>query len=567
MNFNSNGNPQKRAKKMVNQRDSDGKRAGALDSGQLLNRPGHELSKLIKQGHLTSTKLCELYIERIKQVQPAINAMCEDRFEAALQDAAAIDELVARHRANSSQPDEARQSFSAGEIEMLESPLLGIPVSVKECVAVKGMKNSCGLVDRRDFVAEDDAVVVKNVKRLGLIPICTTNVPEMTMFWADCNNKVYGRTHNPYDLSRVPGASSGGEGALLGAGASIVGIGTDIGGSLRNPAQYSGIMTHKPSPFLVSSEGNFPAVKEARLRMFTMGPMTRYASDLRYLLKILLSDKDNPKRDTYFIHQPAGIGNMRQNVIKQLDEGFDLSKVKFFYSNFKEVSKLKAILSLREPKVQPEIMDAQKDVIKHFGSKFNCQVEQLDLEKYLDQTFTAWVGMMFCGGTVDRDQAFEEREVEKIFGINNLKIEVLKLIFGMSKHTKESISTVLFGLPIPKDRVDAYKMCEKYELWVSEMRKELETTIGDFGCIVMPTLPTVAHKHGQALMRAGEARFSWFWNVAQCPVTHVTIRLDKAHGLPLGLALASKPGNDALTIAVAEEIERTFGGWTPSSIL
>lgn len=485
--------------------------------------------------------------------------MAQERFKEALEDARRIDNLLASFR--SGKPE---SEFTPEELEILNSPLLGIPISVKESVRVKGLRNSCGLWSRRNYIASENAVVVNNVQRFGMVPICTTNIPECTLYWADCQNKVYGRTVNPYDQTRITGASSGGEGSLLASAGSLIGIGSDIGGSLRIPAHYCGIFSHKPSPFLVSSEGNYPELIESRLRMFTIGPMTRYASDLRPLLRCLLMDKDNSKQDTYFKYQPENIATIRKDIIQRLDNNaIDFAQVKFYYFNFNEASTLKGKQSIQ---VQAEFMEAQQEILDHFSSKFSSQLEHINLDKYLKKALITWQCMLICGGTVDRDSTYDKDELKHTFGIDSWPLEIIKMSLGVSKHTKESLLAILLGSAMPSEREKAYALCEKFEKFASELKNEIETTLGDNGVLIMPTLPTVAYRNNISLVKTAAIRFPALFNVLQLPVSQAVIRLDKKHGLPFGFSIAAKPYNDPLSISVAEEIEQAFGGWTPPAL-
>ena len=503
---------------------------------------------------MTSARLVELYTERIKQVQPVINAMAQERFNGALEEAKRIDQLLTQFRAG-----KPEREFSSEQLEMLRSPLLGVPISIKESIMVKGMRNSCGLWSRREHLASEDAVTVRNVLRFGMVPICTTNIPECTLFWGDCQNRVYGRSLNPYDLSRITGASSGGEGALIASGGSLIGLGSDIAGSLRIPAHFCGIYSHKPSPFLVSSEGNFPKLKESRLRLFTIGPMSRYASDLRPLLKCLLSDKDNVKQDTYYQFQPENIGTIRKTIIQRLDEPVDLSQVKFYYFQFNESSQLKGKQSIR---VQQEFMEAQQEIIDHFSSKFSCQVEQINMDKYLKKALITWQCMMQCAGTISRETDYEADELKNTFGIDSVAMEFVKMPLGLSKHTKESLLTIMMGSALPREREKAFALGERFEKYAAELRVDMEAQLGDNGVLILPTLPSVAFKHHMALVRTRDIRFPAIFNVLQLPVTQATIRLDKKRKLPFGFSIAARQFNDPLTLAVAEEVELAFGGWS-----
>ena len=125
-------------------------------------------------------------------------------------------------------------------------PLYGLPVSIKECFLIKGYDATVGLASLLYKPAEADCDIVRHLKELHAIPFCTTNVSQL-LFSMNCNNPVYGQTYNPHNLALAPGGSSGGEGALIGGGGSLLGLGTDIGGSVRIPAHVSGICSLKPT--------------------------------------------------------------------------------------------------------------------------------------------------------------------------------------------------------------------------------------------------------------------------------------------------------------------------------
>lgn len=514
------------------------------------------------QKQLTAVKVCEAYAARIRQVQPIVNAVTQDRFKEALEEARAIDQLLAAFRAN----HKSESDFSPDEQEMLQSPLLGIPISIKESIMVKGMRNTCGLWHRREVRATEDAVVVRNIRRTGMIPLCTTNVPEGTLYWADCHNTVYGRSLNPYDLNRVTGASSGGEGALIASGGSLIGIGSDIGGSLRIPAHFCGINSHKPSPFLVSSQGNFPFIVEHRLRIFTLGPMTRYVSDLRPILKCLMSDKDNSKQDTYFKYQPTNIGRLRQEVMEKLEErSIDLSQVRIFYFNFNEQSQLSGKASVSVPK---EYMESQEEILNHFKTKFNCHCEHINLDKYFKKANIIWQSLLVGGGAIDREKEYNSKELQEAFGIENIYLEVAKFLLGVSKHTKESLLSLSIGKIIPSDRAKAFEICDKFEKLSKELKSDFEAQLGDLGVLIMPTLPAPAYEHHYSLAKTNDLRFTSIFNSLQVPVTHVTIRPDRKFKLPYGFSVVGKPYNDALTISVGEEIEANgLGGWKEPNLV
>ena len=176
------------------------------------------LARQIKQRTLTAERVIRVYIHRIHEVNPILNAIVSDRFVDALEEARHIDEVL----------DSEDSSFAAEKSQLLQKCLLGVPVTIKESISCKGLPNSSGLVDRKDIISDVDAQVVENLKAAGAIPIAVTNCSELCMWWETANN-VYGRTNNPYDTSRIVGGSSGGEGAIIASAGSVCGIGSDVG--------------------------------------------------------------------------------------------------------------------------------------------------------------------------------------------------------------------------------------------------------------------------------------------------------------------------------------------------
>uniref|UniRef100_A0A8C9L9Q5 Amidase domain-containing protein n=1 Tax=Pavo cristatus TaxID=9049 RepID=A0A8C9L9Q5_PAVCR len=197
----------------------------------LLLLPARELARRLRLRQVKCVEVVEAYVERIREVNPLINAVVKDRFEEALQEARQVDQLLAEGRA-----DDSLEKY----------PFLGVPFTVKEAFSLHGMPNTSGLVKRRCVVATTDAIVVGRMKQAGAIPLGVTNCSELCM-WYESSNNVYGRTSNPYNLQHIAGGSSGGEGSVLAAACSVIGVGSDIGGSIRMPAFFNGVFGHKPT--------------------------------------------------------------------------------------------------------------------------------------------------------------------------------------------------------------------------------------------------------------------------------------------------------------------------------
>ncbi|XP_054930507.1 fatty-acid amide hydrolase 2-A-like isoform X2 [Dermacentor andersoni] len=240
---------------------------------KLLLRSATSLAADIRNGKIKSVDLVSAYIRRIREVQPVINAVVEERFEEALEDAKEVDRLVASGKMSASQMSE-------------EKPLLGLPFTVKNSIAIKGLRQDAGSLFWRGRRAEEDAPSVALLRAAGAFPLALTNVPELCM-WGDSQNLVDGCTRNPHDTRRSPGGSSGGEGSLLAAAGSLIGLGTDIAGSVRVPAAYCGVFSHKPTAGAVPNTGLLPHVGENLEEFNCVGPMARFAEDLPLMLNVL----------------------------------------------------------------------------------------------------------------------------------------------------------------------------------------------------------------------------------------------------------------------------------------
>jgi len=239
----------------------------------LLTLSASALARMIRERKVTSTEVVVAHIERIERVNPALNAVVKDRF--------------AEARAEARAADERTKSADPADLPALH----GVPCTIKESFALTGMPNTSGLVARRGVLADGDATTVARLRAAGAIPLGVTNVSELCM-WMESANRVYGRTGNAYDPRRTAGGSSGGEGAIVGAGGVPFGLGADIGGSIRLPAFFNGVFGHKPTGGLVPGTGQYPIASNAALRYLSTGPIARRAEDLMPLLRILAGPDD-----------------------------------------------------------------------------------------------------------------------------------------------------------------------------------------------------------------------------------------------------------------------------------
>ncbi|MFA1821381.1 amidase [Virgibacillus oceani] len=228
------------------------------------------IAALIKEGKISVYEAVSIYIKHIKSVNPSLNAMVETRFQDALKEAEEKDTELENNKE-------------------ITAPLYGVPISIKESFHVASMKTTGGLVHRHDLISRKDAAAVTLLKAAGAIVLGKTNTPALC-FCQETENKLYGRTNNPWGVNRTAGGSSGGEGALLAVGGAAAGLGSDIGGSIRFPSHFNGIVGFKPGMDSVSTDGHFPqAGNDLQQRMLTIGPMGKSVRDMEILYGLLSS--------------------------------------------------------------------------------------------------------------------------------------------------------------------------------------------------------------------------------------------------------------------------------------
>uniref|UniRef100_A0A8C2TCN3 Fatty-acid amide hydrolase 1 n=1 Tax=Coturnix japonica TaxID=93934 RepID=A0A8C2TCN3_COTJA len=168
--------------------------------------------------------------------------------------------------------------------------LYGIPVSIKDHIGHKGHLSTCGLVKFLGTPEQEDSVLVKVLKRQGAIPFAKTNVPQ-SLFNYDCSNLIFGQTLNPLNHQKTPGGSSGGEGALIAGGGSLLGIGSDVGGSIRLPSSFCGLCGLKPTAQRLSLSGINGPVDGIVSVPYALGPMARDVDSLALCMKALLCEE------------------------------------------------------------------------------------------------------------------------------------------------------------------------------------------------------------------------------------------------------------------------------------
>ncbi len=219
----------------------------------------------LNKRQLSAVELLDLHLHRIERYNPALNAIVTFDFEHARQSAIAADKARAQG---------------------VHCALLGLPVTIKDTIDVAGLPGTAGVERYRDRRPEHDAPLVARVREAGAVIIGKTNVPPYAGDWQSAN-PVFGRTNNPWDLSRSPGGSTGGGAAAVAAGLTPLEFGSDIGGSIRIPAAFCGVFGHKPSETAVPRNGHFPGspLPNSATVLSVLGPLARDTRDLELALE------------------------------------------------------------------------------------------------------------------------------------------------------------------------------------------------------------------------------------------------------------------------------------------
>ena len=234
-------------------------------------RTAKQLAAAVRKKKIGCLELLDLYLKRVEAHNPELNAIVATDVEGARKRAKAADRAV-----------------KAGK---KLGPLHGVPMTIKESYDVAGFPTTWGHAALKDTIIKRNALVAQRMIDAGVTLFGKTNVPLNLADWQSYN-EVYGSTNNPWDLSRTPGGSSGGSGAALAAGLTGIEAGSDIGGSIRNPASYNGVWGHKPTWGVVSGRGHALNGRVAPVDITVCGPLARGAADLEIAMDAMSGPDD-----------------------------------------------------------------------------------------------------------------------------------------------------------------------------------------------------------------------------------------------------------------------------------
>jgi len=448
------------------------------------------LAKAIQSKEVTSEEVINAHLERIQEVNPKLNAVVQLTADSAREQARKADAALAR-----------------GEIT---GPLHGVPITIKDNIETAGVISTSGTKGRANFIPAEDATVVKRMKNAGAIMLGKTNLPEVGLAF-ESDNLVYGRTNNPYDLSRTPGGSSGGEAAIIASGGSPLGLGNDAGGSIRLPSHFTGIAGIKPNTGRFPRTGHFFPPGGLIDTLWQVGPMARFVEDLILTMPILYGVD---WRDPGVI--PMTLGDPSDVDIKSL-------KVSFHTDN-----------GIMAP--SPETVEVVKAAAKSL-SDAGLEVEEAR-PTGIEQTYDLFMGLFAADGGAG---------VKMMLGMVGTT-EVHPLMAKLQEMQKAGeMSTAESG-----------GLVFQWDMFRSTMLSFLK----NYDVIICPVNATPAMEHGETFDEEKFPAFSYTmtYNLTGWPGA-VVRGGTSPEGLPIGVQIVSRPWREDVALAVAQHLETALGGW------
>ncbi len=458
--------------------------AEAVVPGEVTMMSAREMIRSIQEKKLSSRELVQAHIDRIREVNPSLNAVVQLAEERALLEA-----------------DKADAVLSKGKVL---GPLHGVPMTIKDLLETEGIISTAGTKGRASFVPRTDATVVKRLRQAGAILLGKTNTPELSLS-DETNNPVYGRTNNPYDITRTPGGSSGGGAAIVAAAGSPFDIGSDVGGSLRQPAHFCGVTTIKPTVGRVPTTGHIPAYDGLFTSLNHIGPIARYVEDLSLILSVISGPDWRDPQATSAAYKQAVSGPLKSlRIAWYLDNGLtsptaDVTRV--VQSVVEALTKAGCVT--REH--QPPGVDTAPKLLKSLFAADGCE----QMRRLVDT----------LGGEVG-DELHGWLDADKDLTVVDIRRASYALV---------------------------------------ELRREMTTFMENHDVIICPVSAVPAVKHGKTA-NIDTADYQQPYNLTGWPAAVVRCGTSE-EGLPIGVQVIGRPWREDVVLTVASRLEAEFGGW------
>jgi amidase len=450
------------------------------------------MARAIREKKISSVEVVRAHIARINEVNPKLNAVVQLPAEQAIAAARQADTELAR-----------------GEVKGL---LHGVPFTLKDAIESTGVTCTGGTLGRRAYVPTQDATVVKRLREAGAILLGKTNCPEFGWAW-ESDNLIYGRTSNPWNLSLSPGGSSGGESAIISVGGSPFGLGSDAGGSVRFPANCTGIASIKPTSGRVPRTGHYPGPGGTLDTVWQIGPLARKVEDLSLILEII-SGPDF--RDAAIVPMP--LGDARKVDLKSL-------RVAFFTDNgiVSPTPDIDAAVRVAAQKLSGEVGTIEE--IRPLGIE---QTYEIFLGLFCADSGAALEGLIQAAGTTE---------------IHPLMKRVLEL------QRANAMTTARFSALV--GRWDAFKTA-------------MLTFMENFDALISPVCSFVGMEHGSTYDRLPSFSYTMTYNLTGWPAAVVRAGTS-SQGLPIGVQIVARPWREDVALAIAGFLESELGPWPPPS--
>lgn len=455
-----------------------------------------ELGQAIRDKEVCSEDVVDAHLKRIAEVNPQLNAVVWQE-----------DGYLLRQ--------EARRRDTELMWGNTRGPLHGVPITIKDAFEAAGMISTGGTQGRSNYIPEKDATIVARLKSAGAVILGRTNTPEIS-FGTECDNVVYGRTNNPWDVNRTPGGSSGGEASIIAAGGSPFGIGSDMGGSIRWPAHCTGIVGMKPTTGRIPRTGHWPSFGGLFAALTQPGPMARSVADVALGLSIM-SGQDFVDPTTV----PAPLRDYKRVRLKN-------QRVAFHTDN--------------------GVMAADSDI----AATVHAAVKHLDgwvrsvdeaRPSGIEQATDIHMELSGADGGENAWNILEEAGTKLVAPLLKSRLELA------SKTSSSSVAEFIRTLA-------------KWEEYRSEMLAFME----NYDVIVGPANAHVAPLHGHAVDRfPGSFSYAHAYNIAGWPA--IVIRGGTSgEGMPVGVQIVARPWREDLALAVAAHIEESIGPFAPPKL-
>jgi aspartyl-tRNA(Asn)/glutamyl-tRNA(Gln) amidotransferase subunit A len=448
-----------------------------------------ELSGLIAGRQLSPVELVQACLARCEQLEPKLNAWIT----------LLPDQALAAAR-------QAEAEIAAGKYR---GPLHGIPLAIKDLFYTRGVRTTGASKTLSDFVPDHDAALIERLSAAGAITLGKTNMVELAYGPTNYYQPEFGPTRNPWDLDRFPGGSSTGTGAAIAAGMVPAGLGSDTGGSIRNPASFCGISGLKPTYGLVSAYGAIPL----SATLDHMGPLARSAEDCAILLQAMagFDPRDPASRRSTIPNYRADLGEGVRGLRLGVPRGF-------FWLD-----------------LWPGIEPAVEQAIQTFR-ELGAQIVELETPGNVPEDSLQAMNVMRAEGSWVHRKAILERPDDFTPEIRD------KLQQGM--------------------RITAVEFLEA-EAARRHARRALIDLFDQADALLTPTRDTTAPRQdasGRCLdqlphMAAGRAAPTYPWNCAGLPAISVPCGFDP-NGLPIGLQVAGRPNDELLVFRVAHAYQQ-----------